>query len=282
MDKKISRRIVLAGLSLPFVIRPSFAQTAVTLDQLKSTGSMRVGLVNEPPYSSLNPDGTIGGFVPTLVQQIMEKLGVPKLEPYVATYGELIPGLQAGRWEMIAAAFRITKARCAQVAFTDPVTFDGGAITYVAANMQNAPKSMKDLASGDAMIGALQGTYLLKIATDQGIPESRISQFPNNSAMIDGLLAGRIAVALFTNASARELQKQRGGFEIVYPLQEDPPVGSAPAFAMGDTALHDAFQTELRAMHKSGELVAMAQKFGFEPPPANLESVTAEQVCAAS
>ena len=281
MDRYITRRMVVAGLSLPLLVRPSFAQSAVTLDQLKRAGVVRVGLVNQPPYSGLNPDGTIGGFVPTLVQKIMEKLGVPKIEPYVATYGELIPGLQAGRWQMIAAAFRLTKERCAQVAFTDPVTFDGGAIAYVASKTPTPPKSIKELAAGDAMIGVLQGSYLIKLATEQGVPQSRISQFPNNPAIIDGLTAGRVAAAISTNASLRQLQTQRGGFDIVYPLQEDPPVGSAPAFALGDTELHAAFQTELRALQKSGELVAMAKEFGFDPPPAHLDGITAEKACAA-
>jgi len=281
MNGKISRRAVLAGLSLPLLVRPSFAQSAVTLDQLKSAGVIRVGLVNQPPYSGLNPDGTIGGFVPTLVQQIMAKLGVPNIEPYVATYGELIPGLQAGRWQMIAAAFRLTKERCAQVAFTDPVTFDGGAIGYVAADTPTVPKTIKELAAGDAMIGVLQGSYLIKLAIDQGIPENRLSQFPNNPAIIDGLTTGRVAAAISTNAALRQLQTQRGGFDIVYPLSEDPPVGSAPAFSSGDTELHAAFQTELRALHKSGELTAMAQKFGFDPPPADLDGITADAACGA-
>lgn len=281
MGRKITRRTMLAGLSLPLLIKPGFAQSAVTLDLLKSAGVVRVGLVNQPPYSGLNPDGTIGGFVPTLTQKIMEKLGVPKIEPFVATYGELIPGLQAGRWQMIAAAFRLTKERCGQVAFTDPVTFDGGAIAYVAASTPTPPKSIKELASGDAMIGVLQGSYLVKLATDLGIPASRLSQFPNNPAIIDGLTTGRVATAISTNAAFRQLLAQRGGFDIVYPLSEDPPVGSAPAFALGDSELHAAFQAELRAMYKTGEVVAMAKQFGFDPPPPALDGISAEKACAA-
>jgi polar amino acid transport system substrate-binding protein len=265
MDTKITRRTVLAGLSLPLLIRPSFAQQAVTLEQLKSAGVIRVGLVNQPPYSGLNPDGSIGGFVPTLTQKIMEKLGVPKIEPYVATYGELIPGLQAGRWQMIAAAFCLTKERCGQVA----------------ANTPTPPKTIKELAAGEGMIGVLQGSYIIKLATEQGIPENRLSQFPNNPAIIDGLTTGRVTAAISTNAAFRQLQTQRGGFDIVYPLSEDPPVGSAPAFALGDTELLNAFQTELRAMYKSGEVVAMAKEFGFDPAPANLEGITSEKACAA-
>lgn len=277
----ISRRTLLAGLTVPLFVRPSMSQAAVTLEQLKGDGVIRVGLVNQPPYSALNPDGTIGGFVPTLVQRIFEKLGVPKIEPFVAAYGELIPGLQAGRWQMIAAAFRLTRERCAQVAFADPVTFDGGAIAYVAGRIPTVPKTIADLSGIEGNIGVLQGTYIIKLATDLGIPEDRFSQFPSNPAIIDGLVTGRIVAAISTNAALRQLQAQRGGYEIVYPLPEDPPVGSAPAFAQGDTELHAAFQQELRAMRDSGELGTLASQFGFDPPPPHLDGISADAACAA-
>jgi len=281
MGFEINRRVVLAGLAAPFFIRSTSAQTPVTLDQLKQAGVVKVGLVNQPPYSALNPDGTIGGFVPTLVQQIMAKLGVPNIEPYVATYGELIPGLQAGRWQMISAAFRLTKERCGQVLFTDPVTFDGGAIAYVAGSIEKVPANISDLAAETTSVGVLQGSYLVKLAASLGIAESRISQFPSNPALIDGLQAGRVATAISTNAALRQLLEQRGGgYEIVYPLTEDPPVGSAPAFSPADTELHAAFQQELRALRDSGELLAMSKQFGFDAPPADLAGISAEDACA--
>lgn len=280
MTINLNRRVVLVGLAMPFIMRPAVAQAPVTLDQLKQAGVVKVGLVNQPPYSALNPDGTIGGFVPTLVQKIMVTLGIERVEPYVATYGELIPGLQAGRWQMISAAFRLTPERCSQVLFTDPVTFDGGAIAYVADRVSKVPTSIADLVTGEGSIGVLQGSYLVKLVSELGIPESRISQFPSNPAIVEGLQVGRVAAAISTNAALTQLKAQRGGYEIVYPLQKDPPVGSAPAFSRADTELHAAFQRELRALRESGELLTMAEQFGFGAPPENLAGISAEDACA--
>lgn len=280
-----SRRAVLKGLAVgalaaPIMTRYAFAQSGTTLETLRSAGVMRIGLANQPPYSGLNPDGTISGFVPTLVERVMASLGVPKVEPYVATYGELIPGLQAGRWDMIAASFRLTDERCQQVLFTDPVTFDGGAYAYVPAEVSDPPADLTALVATDLNLGVLQGSYLVKLLTDLGISESRISQFPNNPALIDGLLTGRVPIAVSTNASLRQLQRQRDqAFEVVYPLPEDPPVGSGPAFRRSDPELHAAFQTELRKLRESGELDALAAEFGFDPPPDELAGITAEEVC---
>ncbi len=276
------RQIVLGGMGglgiamAPTVVR---AQSDVLAD-LRRAGVVKVGLANQPPYSGLNPDGSVGGFVPTVVQRIMTALGVPKVEGVVATYGELVPGLQAGRWQMIAASFRLTRERCQQVLFTDPVTFDGGAFAHVPGTVTNVPRSLSDLGTLRVPVGMLQGSYLLRLAEERGIARDSISQFPNNPALIDGLLARRVQVVISTDASLRELQRQRGGrFEIVYPIPDDPPVGSSPAFRRQDTALHAAFQQELRALRNSGQLDRLAAEFGFGPPPAGMSGISGEEAC---
>lgn len=286
MSFHLSRRIFVGGLVVSFAaavpnVRGSYAQATNALERLRSEGVMRVGLVNEPPYSGLNPDGTVSGFVPILVSWIMSNLGVPKIEGVAVSYGELIPGLQAGRWDMIAASFRLTKERCPQVLFTDPVTFDGGALAFVESDLPNPPRSLKELADSDLSIGLLQGTYLLGRMTDLGVPDARMSQYPDNPALIDALLAERVDIALSTNASLKLLLNQRpGAYETIYPLPEDPPVGSGPAFSRANADLHTAFNAELAALRDSGELDKLAAEFGFDPPPENLRGVSAEEICA--
>jgi len=275
----MQRRAFLGALVAPMVLKPCLAFSQTTLAGLKSAGVVRIGLANQPPYSSVSPDGTVGGLVPAIVRQVMEKLGVPGIEASVASYGQLIPGLQAGRWQMIGAAFRLSKERCAAVLFTDPVVFDGGAMAFVTSEVPNPPADIRSLAAVDGPVGILQGSYLVRLAVSLGVAQDRILQFPDNPALIDGLLAKRVKVAISTDNSLRDLQKQRGGFEIQYPLADDPPVGSAPAFALGDTELHAAFQQELRAMRASGELDRLAAQFGFSPPPEALKSIGAEEAC---
>jgi polar amino acid transport system substrate-binding protein len=275
----MQRRAFLGALVAPLVLKPSLAFSKTMLSDLKSAGVIKIGLANQPPYSSVSPDGTLGGFVPAIIKQVMEKLGVPKIEAAVASYGQLIPGLQAGRWQMIGAAFRLSKERCAAVMFTDPVVFDGGALAFDKSEVPNPPVDIKSLASMDGSVGILQGSYLVRLAVSLGITQDRILQFPDNPALIDGLLAKRVKVAISTNSALRNLQKQRGEFEIQYPLADDPPVGSAPAFALGDDELHAAFQKELRAMRASGDLDKLAEQFGFPPPPDALKSISAEDAC---
>ena len=283
MRKTASQRLIFkaVGLACLLAFGPAAHAQESTLEKIRTEGVIRVGVANQPPYSGMDPSGAVTGYVPTLVQEIMAKLGVPKVEGIVATYGELVPGLQAGRWDMIASSFRLNADRCQQVLFADPITFDGGAFAYLPGEVSDPPQSLQALGEMDVPIGVVQGSYLIQLAEDRGLDRDNISQFPNGPALIDGLVAKRMQFAVSTNASLKDLQRARSGvFEIVYPVSDDPPVGSAPAFRRDDTELHAAFQQELRAMRQAGALLEMSARFGFDPPPADLMEISSEEACA--
>jgi polar amino acid transport system substrate-binding protein len=291
MTRFISRRTVLqtmvtgslSAIAAPGWVTAALAQGAadpVALADLRKAGVVRIGIANQPPYSGLNPDGSVTGIAPSVVQAVMEKLGVPKVEAVVVPYGQLIPGMQARRWDFIGASLSITKERCAEVLYTDPITFDGGIMAYVPAGLPDPPKSLAELAKRGLKAGVLTGSYLVKRLTDIGVQSANISQFPDNPSLIDGLLAKRVDVAVSTRSSIRDLQAQRkNAFQVVYPVPEDPPRGSSPAFRRIDTALYDAFQQGLRELKKSGEFERVATKYGFDTP-AEMMQMTAEQACA--
>src|SRR3984893_17171960 len=83
------------------------------LSKVKAAGVINIGLANDPPASIINPDGSVSGEGPVVVQMIMKKLGVAQVHGIVGTFGELVPGLQAGRWDMIGGVIAVAKGRCA-------------------------------------------------------------------------------------------------------------------------------------------------------------------------
>jgi len=114
------------------------------LARLRKANKVTVAIANQPPYSWLLPDGSLDGLAPTLTKLIMGRLGVSNVTGIVANYGELIPGLQAGRWDFISASLTISKARCAQVAYSDPNVFDGGSFVSIKSDLPDPPKTLKD------------------------------------------------------------------------------------------------------------------------------------------
>jgi polar amino acid transport system substrate-binding protein len=249
------------------------------LAKLQAAKSVRVGIANQPPFSGLNPDGTLTGLAPTLAQAVMTKLGVPGMEASLATYGELIPGMQAGRWDFVAASLTVNKQRCEQVKFSDPIAFDGSTIVSLKGKLPNPPKLLADIVSQKLTVGAQAGGANSRAALAAGVQQTNLRQFPDDNAVIDGLVAGRIQVAFGANSSLKRAYSSRNmEFDVVFPVPDSPPPGSACAFRMEDTDLHEAFQKELRAMKLSGQYLEIARKFGFDTPP-NLMERTDEEVC---
>ena len=280
---RISRRQILLGGSLltSRVVSPLAAQESGVLARLREAKVVRVGIANQPPFSALNPDGTMTGIAPTIAQRVMERLGVPKMEGVVATYGELIPGMLAGRWQFVAASLTITKERCSQVRFCDPLSFEGNCIVSMPEKNALKPQTMKDLIQGNVSVGVPTGGAQYRQLLAAGISPDNIRQFSPDTAMFDGLIAGRVQYLWASHLPAVEIARRRRiPFDIVFPVADSATPGAANAFRVQDTDLYDAYQKELRALKASGDYLTIANQFGFEIPP-DLMNATAEQQCKA-
>jgi polar amino acid transport system substrate-binding protein len=286
MSQTISRRDALVGiLALPATLRvaPVWAQAASAgsglLARLQAAKSVTVGTTNFPPYSGINLDGTLTGVVPILTKTIMEKLGIPEVKAVATPFGELIPGLQAGRWDFIATALTITKARCTQVSYADPMISDGAAIISLKGQIDDPPKTIAELVASKLAVGVSTGGALSRLVLSVGVSPDNIRQVPDNGAMVDALVAKRIQVILQDYAGIKDaLDKRKLPVDVTYPVSDAPKTRSSCAFRAGDTDLRDAFQKELRALKASGEFLAVSRQFGFDPLPEML-TMTADQAC---
>jgi polar amino acid transport system substrate-binding protein len=282
--KLIARRAVLmaagtAAAGFSNGVRPAYAEAGL-LAKLKAEKKVRVGIANQPPYSAMNPDGTMTGISPTIVKIIMTRLGVPNIEGYVAGYGQLIPGMQADRWDFVGACLTITKLRCQQVMYADPLVFDADAIVSLKSGPSESPKSIADLAKLGITVGVLGGGAEFRQLLANGVKPDNIRQFPNDMAIVDGLLAHRVPFALMSGAPLPLLIKQRNlELKIASPVPDDPPNGAGCAFRKENTDLYDAFQKQLEAMRASGEYQKIAHQYGFETLPEYMK-LTVQELCS--
>lgn len=288
MQPELSRRRLVGGLVAGAAVAMSArgtgaqAQAPGLLEKLRAAKKVRVGVANQPPFSGLTPDGKLIGMAPTVCQAILARLGIPEMEGTIATYGELVPGMMAGRWDFIAASLTITQQRCAQVAFSDPILFDGGSIVSLKGAIPNPPKTLAELIAGKFTVGAQAGGNHSRVLQAAGIDPANLLQFTSDVSIIDGLVAKRIQVAYASSAGMRNTYRQRKlEVDMTFPVADDPVNGSACAFRPADTDLHTAFQEQLGLMKKSGEWQKVAASFGFDIPP-EMESLTAQQLCASS
>jgi polar amino acid transport system substrate-binding protein len=285
MNSPTRRHVMHAAgaIALTSVSGRVFAQAASggqgLLAKLQAAKKVRIGLVNQPPFSALNPDGTVTGAAPTITKTVMGRLGITEIEGFLATYGECIPGMLADRWDFVSAALTITKARCAQVRFGDPIIFDGANIVALKDHPGAMPKSLADLKNGNFVVGAPAGGADVRALVAAGVSTDNIRQFTNDPSEIDALLAKRIDFGVMSPSGVRQMIKQRSlDLEVVYPIADDPSRGSACAFRMQDTDLYDAYVGEMRKMRASGELTAILSSFGYDTTPEQL-ATPVDQLC---
>ncbi len=146
--------LTLAAAGLAGVLPVGQARAEDTLARLKEQGYARVAIANEPPWTAVNSDGTVTGAAPEVARAVMAKLGVPELVATVSEYGAMIPGLQAGRFDVVTAGLFIKPERCAAVIFSQPDLCDAEAFAVKKGNPTGVTTYEALAAHASAKVGA--------------------------------------------------------------------------------------------------------------------------------
>jgi ABC-type amino acid transport substrate-binding protein len=108
----LKKLLAWAGVSLWLALAGSAANAASCLDQIKSTGVLKVGigLMGLKPYVWQEADGSYTGFEKEMLDYVADKLGV-RYEYVVTEWQTLIPGLKSERWDIIWSGMAKTQER---------------------------------------------------------------------------------------------------------------------------------------------------------------------------
>src|SRR5215471_422541 len=136
MTMRIARSLttaLCAGLLSLMAYGGARADEGVTIDAIKKAGVLRVGtwLQYEPEMYKDLKTGEIKGFWIELARKMATDLGV-KLEIVDSDWDGLIPGLQAGKFEIVLAQMAITSKRALAVDFAKPWEAVGMAVVIAA------------------------------------------------------------------------------------------------------------------------------------------------------
>lgn len=200
MSSLWTRRSVVGGvaaLGAAALVRPAAAEGL--LARVKSAGVLRIGLADNLPWSKLNPDGSLTGVAPTTVMAVAARLGIPKIEGTIGTYGQLVPGLLAGRWDIIGSSLTITPERCAQVLFSDPFyrADERRYVGYLPGTVQDPPTSYLEVAQRFDRVGVNSGSgelpYWYKAIETAGRKVEMV-QFIDSQSLVDALMIKRVPI----------------------------------------------------------------------------------------
>lgn len=255
------------------------AHAETTLERIQRTGEIRIGYANEKPFAYSEADGTVTGESPEIMKAIMDKMGVKNIKPVLTEWGGLIPGLLAGRYDVIAAGMYVTPERAEQVLFTDPHYKLGDGLLVAAGNPKNL-KSYEDFVNNsDAKLAVMAGTVQYHAARDAGVPEDQILQVPSVIAQLQSVRSRRADAAAATLLTARELAEKGGDrVEVVSDFDGGPgSVGyGALAFRKSDEGLRNEVNAILKDWVGTEDHLKTIAPFGFDE--ANLPDKTVEEL----
>ncbi|MET8553716.1 ectoine/hydroxyectoine ABC transporter substrate-binding protein EhuB [Streptomyces sp. NPDC004959] len=251
------------------------------LAKLRKQGYVKVAYANEAPYG-YKEDGKLKGEAPTLHAAIFKALGVPELRPTFTEFDGLIPGLQAGKYDVISAGMAITPERCENALFSEPEFISPTAMLVRKGN----PKKLTDLASAKAAgatLGVMSGAVEKSYVEGAGISGGKIKSLQKQQDGADAVKTGRVDAFVLTGISLRWLVRNNPGLEVVEPFvpeldgkKQYSPGGAV--FRKGSEELRDAFNKELKKITSDeAEFVRLLKPYGFgasEVPPANLRTAT--------
>lgn len=256
----LSRRAaaVFAGALVAALALPASADT---LDKFKESKYALLGSYNEPPHNWVEPAG--GGYKGIdyeIAETILKGIGVEEINQIPVDWSGLIPGLQAGRWDMLAVGMSITEERAKQVNFTKPIYEYGSALIVPAGN----PKGIKGLKEfpGHRVGAILGGTDADLIKSVEG---AELVAYKTHPEMINDLKAGRIDAALAgeTTAAYANVVQPEPAIELMHAWEGKAARPTGFAFRKDDTAMLDHFNAALDKMKQDGSLAALLAKYGL-------------------
>ncbi|GLO28435.1 ectoine/hydroxyectoine ABC transporter substrate-binding protein EhuB [Pseudomonas putida] len=254
---------------------------AASLDEIKETSRIRIGYANETPFAFTETDGRVTGESPEIAKIIFEKMGIKQVDGVLTEWGSLIPGLRAGRFDVIAAGMYITPARCKQVIFTDPQYALPDTLLVAQGNPKNLHTYADIAGNPDVKLAIMAGTVNLAYARDSGITDAQILQVPDTTAQLQAVRAGRADAAVGTQLTMKGLAKKGGDkVEAISDFTDYPAHTGygALAFRPEDKALRDAVNAEMKKWLGSEEHLKTVAPFGFDR--SNVTDKTAAELCA--
>lgn len=261
---------------------------ASVLDQLRKTGTVKIGIANEKPYSYKNSSGAVEGLVVDIARAVFKPLGVDTLDATVGAFDSLIPGLQANHFDVIVCGMYITPQRCQAVVFSDPYYQVGQGMIVKRGNPLGLHSVADVLKNPKARVGTQNGSSQVQELKDAKVPAGQTTLFQTETQAMAALTGGRVDAIYFPALEVAALLQTNAGaaIERADPYTQLAGPGGKPAYGYAsfpcrtsDHALVDAINTRVHAIRDDGSLLTILQKYGLTKAELPDPSATATALC---
>ncbi|HVZ14062.1 MAG TPA: ABC transporter substrate-binding protein [Bauldia sp.] len=254
-----------AALALSGMVAQAEART---LDQIISSGELRIGYVVTPPNAIKDPaTGDLSGYDVEMIKAIATEMG---LKPtFVETdWGTFAAGLQADQFDISICPTFATIKRSMAVLFTRPIIFAGNGALVKADD--NRYKTFADMNNPDTRIAVLQGGQAEDFAR-RTMPNANIISLASSdltAGMVE-VLAGRADVGIEDSYTVNEFVHKQPSTKNLFAADPFNLTPVAWAVARGNNDLVAAINSGLNIMLYSGRYDAMAVPYFKDDPVPN-------------
>ncbi|SDK43070.1 ectoine/hydroxyectoine ABC transporter substrate-binding protein EhuB [Lacicoccus qingdaonensis] len=257
--------------------------------ELQEEGTVNVGFANEPPYAFENSEtGELEGANIEIATAVFEEMGVEEVNGHLTDWGELIPGVQAGQYDVITAGMAILPDRCENAIFSEPEMQYGEGLVVAAGNPEGI-QSYADIAENpDVTLALMEGTTQFDFVAQEGVSDDQIMSVADIPGQLSAVQSGNADVAAATEATIRTAYESLGSDDVELvedfeqPDVEGIPSYGAAAFNQDDEELRDAYNEALETLKEDGtidEILDNADGFTADSNRVEVGEITTEELC---
>ncbi|WP_417579626.1 ectoine/hydroxyectoine ABC transporter substrate-binding protein EhuB [Pelagibacterium sp.] len=266
ISKALKTTLLAGAAALTF----AGATQAASLEEIQESGSIRIAVANEIPYGYIDPvSGEAMGAGPDVAKYVVEQLGVTDIEWITTDFSSLIPGLQADRFDMVAAEMAIIPTRCATVIYSEPNTSYGEGLLVPSGNPDGLSGYADFAENSDLMVAIMAGANQLDMMQALGVSEDQLVTISSNADAISTVSTGRANAYAATGLTASELAGQSDAVEVAEGFT-DPVIDGTEqrswggfVFAQGNEELRDAVNEVLGEYKQTDDWLASVSGYGF-------------------
>ena len=224
---------------------------------------VRLGLIEMYPVNFTDDSGNRTGWNTDIVLRALEHSGLTKYEFVEGPWESMVPGLQSGRFDLLASDVHVTPERIEIIDFTAPVFWYGDALFVPAGNPADV-HSWEDLAGKTVGVGlGVNYAEWLQKRTDLG----KLNTYKDTAQMAADMVAGRVDAVIAEDANFTAYLGQNPDLPIEnvpeYVPQSDLADWARFGVRIGENDFNDVLSRALIEMLVNGETLEILSKYGL-------------------
>ena len=244
----------------------TLAAAAQDLQSRAQEEGLYVVVANDPPFVTVTPNGEMEGLLPDITRAVMDEMEIETINVIMAPWRAMVPGVQAGRFDMAGAGLFMNAPRCAAVAFTEPVMCDSTVVVTQPGNPKGIEGFQSFADDGELMLAIERGTAEETRALDMGIAEDQFVSATDQFNLLRLVAQGRADAAAFPSITVGGWLERLGENDLTVITDASAPAKCAGmAVASGETAFRDAFDEALAAVKESGAFAEAYARLDLDP-----------------